>query len=58
MFTAVEQYSMLQAKLEGRLIASHFATLGKLINDMNFEEAHLQLKLLREKFSETKGNAL
>ncbi|WP_341325365.1 ATP-binding protein [Methylotuvimicrobium sp. KM2] len=58
MFTAVEQFSMLQAKLEGSLIASHFATLGKLINDMNFEEAHLQLKLLREKFSETKGNAL
>lgn len=55
MFTAVEQFSMLQAKLEGSLIASHFATLGKLINDMNFEEAHLQLKLLREQFSETKG---
>ncbi|WP_404355452.1 ATP-binding protein [Methylotuvimicrobium sp. KM1] len=58
MFTAVEQFSMLQAKLEGSLIASHFDTIGKLINDMNFEEAHLQLKLLREQFSETKGNAL
>ncbi|MBE0436005.1 MAG: hypothetical protein IBX56_09405 [Methylomicrobium sp.] len=53
MFTAVEQFSMLQTKLEGSLIASHFATLGKLINDMNFEEAHLELKLLREQFSET-----
>ncbi|WP_431064970.1 ATP-binding protein [Methylotuvimicrobium sp.] len=58
MFTAVEQFSMLQAKLEGSVIASHFDTIGKLINDMNFEEAHLQLKLLREQFSETKGNAL
>lgn len=53
MFTAVEQFSMLQAKLEGGLIATHFAKLGKLINDMNFEEAHLELKLLRERFSET-----
>ncbi|WP_208976556.1 sensor histidine kinase [Methylotuvimicrobium buryatense] len=53
MFTAVEQFNMLQAKVDGSSIASHFVALGKLINDMNFEEAHLQLKLLRERFSET-----
>lgn len=47
MFIAVERYKELQALSADQPLPSHFTEMGKLINEMKFEEARQELQLLQ-----------
>jgi hypothetical protein len=47
MFNAVSQFKVLQKLLEGSAIAQRFTAIGQLVNEMKFEQAHIQLQQLR-----------
>lgn len=47
MFNAVSQFKLLQNMVEGSLVAPLFKTLGKLINEMKFEQARRHLREIR-----------
>lgn len=48
MFNAINQFKIVQKKLQGNAVAGRFESLGALINAMRFEEAHSQLMQLRK----------
>ncbi len=47
MFSAVNQFNVLQKMLEGSVLAPRFAAIGQLVNEMKFEQAHRRLQQLR-----------
>jgi len=47
MFQALHVFKTLQNTLKDKPLSLHFSSLGQLINDMKFEEAHQHLKQLR-----------
>lgn len=51
MFKAINQFKIVQTKLQASPVAVRLDPLGKLINEMRFEEAHCQLLQLRKTLS-------